>query len=99
MTYDRKKVEAIAKLSTTAGDLTFELVVDHNEAKRDMAEKIVVIDGEYRVSSYCLDPLEKNNGEGMCVTGGAYEKYREIEGPELIALCTEARAALARAKE
>ena len=82
-------------LITAKAGLSFELVpkpVRH----ADLGPQIVVLDGDFRVASYCLSTFRENvaKKQGVCITAGKFEKYRAIESDTLAELVTEADALL-----
>ena len=82
-------------LITAKAGLSFELV--HKPVRHaDLGPQIVVIDGDFRVASYCLSTFRENvaKKQGVCITAGKFEKYRAIESDTLAQLVAEADALL-----
>ena len=82
-------------LITAKNGLTFELVPKPAHYA-DLGPQIVVHDGDFRITSYCLSTFRENvaKRQGVCVTSGKFEKYRAIESDTLAELVAEADALL-----
>ena len=82
-------------LITAKAGLSFELV-PKPVRNADLGPQIVVLDGDFRVASYCLSTFRENvaKKQGVCITAGKFEKYRAIESDTLAELVAEADALL-----
>jgi hypothetical protein len=82
-------------LITAKNGLSFELVPKPVHYA-DRGPQIVVHDGDFRITSYCLSTFRENvaKKQGVCITAGKFEKYRAIESDTLAELVAEADALL-----
>jgi hypothetical protein len=82
-------------LITAKNGLSFELVPKPVHYA-DLGPQIVVHDGDFRISSYCLSTFRENvaKKQGVCITAGKFEKYRAIQSDTLAELVAEADALL-----